>query len=113
MSKLDKMLLQGAKDGSIDQVRKAVELGANVNARDEQGRTALILTVNTEDAYDIIRYLLENGADIHAKDKDGKHVRDHLIMPPAPPEEHENAYEAWIHCQEHYLNTFLYNAMEE
>ena len=113
MDKINENLLEAAKNGDFEAVKKAIDSGADVNTVDSIGKTAMILAVNTDYAFEIIKYLLEKGANIQAKDKSEKNVKDHLKMPPAPTEHHENAYEAWIHCDEHFLNTFLYNAMEE
>ncbi len=47
-----------------------IEKGADINARNNEGRTPLLyatVTNNTE----LSRLLIEKGADIHAKDNDG------------------------------------------
>ncbi len=68
----DEMLLIGAgeinpeteriiKPGDIDIIRKAIAKKANINAKDEFGRTALIIAV-LQDNEPIVKLLLDNGA---------------------------------------------------
>jgi ankyrin repeat protein len=45
--------------------------GANVNGRDNYGRTALLAAARDGNA-DIVRLLLEHGADLTCRDKDGR-----------------------------------------
>ena len=45
--------------------------GADVNARDENGQTPLMLAA-AEGHYETVAALLDAGADVHAKDNDGK-----------------------------------------
>ena len=52
---------------SLPGVRFLLEHGADVNARDALGDTALLFGVKIE----IMRVLLEHGADVNAKDNDG------------------------------------------
>ena len=49
--------------------------GANLEARDEEGTTALILAARAGKA-EAIEWLLDHGADIHAKDKRNKTALD-------------------------------------
>ena len=51
-------------------IEEALNNGANVNARDEDGNTAL----HWEYRGDIARVLLEHGADVNAKNNDGSSV---------------------------------------
>jgi ankyrin repeat protein len=57
-------------------VRLLVEKGANVNAVDRNGRTALALGGRTPDACEehaaIVEYLAEHGADMNSRDSDGR-----------------------------------------
>jgi ankyrin repeat protein len=45
-----------------------VKYGANLNAQNKDGLTALINSVGP----DVARVLVENGADLHLRDKEGK-----------------------------------------
>jgi|GEM_PF-3425019 len=110
--KLNEELLAAAAAGVLEKVKKFLEAGADVNTRDRHGRTPMMRAVNSRDAYSIVLYLLEQGGDSKARDEDEKTARDHLIMPEPPPKHHENGYEAWIHCEEHHLNTLLYRDEE-
>ncbi|GMQ94957.1 MAG: hypothetical protein BMS9Abin13_067 [Patescibacteria group bacterium] len=64
------VLVGGALKGDMETVRRALEKGANVNTKDKDGTTALmiaVLYVHTE----VTKLLLDRGADVNAKDKDG------------------------------------------
>ena len=59
-----------AKDGKLEELRKAINAGADVNAKDNKGATALIQAAmlgHTATA----ELLLKHGADINAKDNRG------------------------------------------
>ena len=63
----DAALLQSAEDGEADQVARAVRAGADLEARDARGRTALLLAA-TGDHVDVARLLVALGADPDALD---------------------------------------------
>ncbi len=67
----DTVLLRAAAAGDADQVARALWAGADVEARDDLQRTALLLAV-TEDRVDVARLLVAVGADPDALD----HQRD-------------------------------------
>lgn len=61
-------LLKVASSGDLLGVKyQVLKQGANVNAKDKDGSTALMLTTYLE----IAKFLIEKGADINARDKDG------------------------------------------
>jgi len=62
-----------AKKGDAAEVRRLLDEGADVNARDDDGSTPLSLTLRDANGYDIalIKLLLERGADINIQDKRG------------------------------------------
>ena len=69
---LDKnmLLLEACKDGKTENVTMLLEKGADVNAEDDYGITALMCA--SENGHtEIVSMLLEKGADVHAKDNDG------------------------------------------
>ena len=61
-----------ARTGDTAGVRLLLDRGVDVNARDGQGRTALMVTA-TGDAYplDVVRLLIERGADVNARATNG------------------------------------------
>lgn len=88
-------LLEAAGRGKDDVVRHLVGLrGAPVNGADAQGVTPLMRAAGAERPT-IVQYLLDRGADRGARDAGGRTAADYVT--PEPPEEHENAYEAWCH----------------
>ena len=66
----DEEFVELCKDGKSTEAEEALRNGANVNAKDEDGRTALHLAAFNGHA-DIVEALLRHGADVNAKDKDG------------------------------------------
>ncbi|MEU2247469.1 ankyrin repeat domain-containing protein [Streptomyces sp. NPDC019224] len=68
MNALDHQLLDAARTGDTDGVRTAIEGGARADARDEESRTALLLTVQG-DHVEAARLLVAAGADPDARDR--------------------------------------------
>jgi ankyrin repeat protein len=64
-------LHDAAAIGNLAGVRQFLEQGADVNAKDELGRTALIWASYNEHT-DTVKLLIEKGADINARDSDGQ-----------------------------------------
>lgn len=64
----DQYLLNSVEDESIDQVRKALASGANINAQDGSGYTALSLAV-IYGLQDIVTELINRGANVNIKTK--------------------------------------------
>jgi hypothetical protein len=103
----DRESLEAAAQGDWHELQCAVEKGADVNARDEQGITALMRAVGRGDRLEMVQYLVEHGADVAARDPASRTALDFLTYPEEPSEEWENAHEAWTHSEESYIDAYL------
>ncbi|CAB3248842.1 unnamed protein product [Arctia plantaginis] len=65
------LLLYGIKCGDIDVVKKLLDMGADVNAVDTEGKTPLHEAILHGNA-SIVEFLLKNGANVHYKTKHGE-----------------------------------------
>ncbi|MCK5563622.1 MAG: ankyrin repeat domain-containing protein [Planctomycetes bacterium] len=63
-------LIIAAKDGDIEKTKKLLELGANINAQDEDGNTALLYAARDGDN-DMLRLLMDSGADVKITNRQG------------------------------------------
>ena len=63
-------LVNAVKDNNINAAKKAIAAGADVNAKDEGGWTALMFASQNGHA-EIVCTLIKAGADVNAKRKDG------------------------------------------
>jgi ankyrin repeat protein len=68
----DPALRKAAQDGQMATVKELLEKGANVNARDEAGRTALLWVAPARDNPEMVKFLIDKGADVNAKDNAGE-----------------------------------------
>ena len=57
--------------GYLDIARLLVEKGADVDARDDTGVTAL-MNAAWDQRLELVEFLIEKGADVNARDQDGK-----------------------------------------
>src|SRR5438128_6848889 len=67
---LDKTLLDAIRDGDRAQVQHLLQQGANANARDEAGDTALMRAALFADV-EMMRILVESGAEVRVLGQDG------------------------------------------
>lgn len=67
---LDSKLLTASSSGKTDDVEAYIFMGADVNIRDEYGKTPLIKAIE-HDHIATVKMLLANSADINVKDDNG------------------------------------------
>jgi ankyrin repeat protein len=65
------VLYNAVRLNNIDKVREAIQAGANVNWRDQDGRTALMWAVMNDQPVEIVNALIAAGADVNVQDQDG------------------------------------------
>ena len=66
----EKSLFEAASKGLLEDVRTLVQSGVDVDSRDREQRTALMIAAVGRHL-DVMAYLLDSGADIHAMDRYG------------------------------------------
>jgi lysine-N-methylase len=67
-------LIRAAQKGDLAKVKRLIEeQGAKVDARDDDGETALHAAAEKA-RLDVVKYLVKKGADVKAKDEDGETV---------------------------------------
>jgi len=87
MRKLNNQLLEAAYQNDLEAAKQALEAGANVNAVDEYGNTALMLAAEASVGVGlvlkdpIIELLLERGADANITDPCGLRALEHATLP--------------------------------
>ncbi len=69
----DQRLITGARGKIMPVVAGAIQAGANLEARDEIGRTALMWSAFHGHS-PMLEYLIDQGADVNARDKDERTV---------------------------------------
>lgn len=106
-------LTKAIESRNLEEIKRLIENGCEIDAVDESGRTALMLAASLPENHDVVVALVEAGANPLLQDKEGRTVLDYVFEPEEPPEHHENAYEAWIHCEEHYTKSYLYQIIQE
>ena len=67
----DSLLWDSVTRGDMDRVKKSIEIGADVNGRDENGQTALMLAIRRH-RIKMATYFVENGADLDIRDVNGR-----------------------------------------
>jgi hypothetical protein len=71
MSSLNEGLIEAASRGDLEKVKRLLNEGADVNAKNKYGQTPLHWAA-TWGHLDIVKLLVDRGADINAKDEDGE-----------------------------------------
>ncbi|MGW8825879.1 ankyrin repeat domain-containing protein [Paenibacillus sp. JNUCC32] len=64
---MDRQLIESAEQGNTEQVRQLLQSGANIDATDEQGRTA-VMAATYRNHVDTVDALIQAGADINIRD---------------------------------------------
>ena len=67
----DKDFIKLCESGTAEKVKTALADGTNANARDKDGRTAL-MAASANNSSKVVTALLDAGADVNAKSKDGQ-----------------------------------------
>ncbi len=62
---------------SFKTLKYLLDHGCDINAQEENGRTALHYALDLENK-DLIKFLIENGADINLEDKEGSSVKQEI-----------------------------------
>ena len=75
---LDEKLLDAINENTFEEVVKLITAGANVNAADESGYTALMYAAEFKEK-EIAKLLVEQGADVNAVNKQGTSVYEIFI----------------------------------
>lgn len=81
--KLNDGLRNAAFQSDLEKVKNALDAGADINAVDEYGQTALMLAAESLRVYnkkDIVALLLDRGADITIKDPEGWTAVEHFFI---------------------------------
>ena len=82
-SKLNDQLLAAAPVNDVNAVRRLLDAGANVNAADAYGNTALMLAAEVRSKGDVVKLLLERGADADIRDPSGLTALERTnLLPP-------------------------------
>ena len=70
LSEVNKQLIEAAKQGNAEAVKALLERGANVNAQDKQGWTALMYAAQNE-CIEVVKVLLDSNADVNEQNAHG------------------------------------------
>ncbi|WP_265018042.1 ankyrin repeat domain-containing protein [Wolbachia endosymbiont (group A) of Coremacera marginata] len=73
---LDKELLTAVQDGGFNKVQSLINRGANVNAKDKDGKTPLHYASRSDHHLGMVKYLISKGADIDVKDNSSRTPED-------------------------------------
>jgi len=70
--------------GYVDLVKLFIESGADPNASDNWGETALMSAVGTHGSVELVRLLISNGAEVERPDKEGRTALFHAVLSNLP-----------------------------
>ena len=86
----------------FDTIKYLIEQGANINAKNDLGCTALMSAAAYKSNFNVVRYLVEQGADIHIKNRFG-----HTALIFAVRYSHPNIVEYLMAVQGHDASIYL------
>jgi hypothetical protein len=72
---LEAELLTSCERGDVDNVRRILDVGVDVDVRDSRGNTALMVACRNCQI-DVVKLLLERGADVHARNSYARKAMD-------------------------------------
>lgn len=81
ISQINKDILNGANKGEPDTIEQGLDKGANINAQDSNGQTALMAAARNGHM-NVVQFLLEKNADLFVKDNSAATVLRHAINSP-------------------------------
>jgi len=70
-NKLDKKLIENVKKQDIEAIKNSIKMGADVNAKDKEGKTCLMIACEKSN-FEIVEFLLIERAKLDYKDKQGR-----------------------------------------
>jgi ankyrin repeat protein len=76
---LDKGFARAVAEGDIQLLKTLIDQGADVNAKNKEGETALMVA-SLEGRLDVAKLLVEKGADVNAKDSVGANALHYAAM---------------------------------
>lgn len=79
LSDIDKRLMAAAAGTDKKAIRTLLEKGANIDARDQYGRTPLLIAIQNSPKSAIAKLLIKQGADVHVTDKDGNSAMHYAV----------------------------------
>lgn len=103
------LLHLAVEEGNLNTIKFLIEKGADINVKDNQGKTPLHLAAERESPY-IIKYLVKKGANINAQDENGYTALHYASNTDVMRFLIENNIDIYITDNEE--NTFMFYAFE-
>ena len=79
MKNINEQLSDASKFYNIKEIKKLISRGADIDSKDKEGYTPLILSIS-DGYFDIVELLLNNGADINLPDNRDRTPLMHALM---------------------------------
>ena len=97
---LDQVLIEAAKDGNMLVLKTALEKGADINAKDGSGMTALMYAIKRGD-WEIVNFLKEKGAKREGYWKAITDCTEAIELDPQDADAYNNRGSAYYNLGEH------------